>query len=130
MITDKQRFRLGFLQKCADAGMTAEEATDFAETAVIIVKEAMAIKESGVMDALTSAGGTLWGAATSLGSWAPPILAGAPLVAGGLIGSGIARATDADDETIKAIRKRELIDEIRRNRLILEQKRRTYRPTA
>jgi len=149
MSTAKQNFRLGFLQKCADSGLTADEAFELAAHATQQIKAAQLKKQAGPEMAAAAAGpgvATLAGLGgmmfdnpltaglktmgQSLGGYAIPAAMAAPPVLGALAGHLLARSTDVDDETIKAIRKREMISEIRRNRQLLEQKRRTYRPTA
>jgi len=127
--------------------MTADEATALAVRTTRLIKEAH-VKQAageaavaGAPSALTLAGlgGMLLNnpitagvgeLSRSLGGYALPVGMAAPPVLGALAGHVLARSTDVDDETIKAIRKREVINEIRRNRQMLEQKRRTYRPTA
>jgi hypothetical protein len=136
----KQAFRLGFLQKCADAGMTAAQATAFAERAVELVKQAQQAKQASLPAAAAAGFNILpWlGTArtgmydalsglTNVASIAGPFALAVPPITGAIGGHLLAKMTDADDETIKSIHKKELIDEIRRNRQILEQKRRTYR---
>jgi hypothetical protein len=145
MLSAKQNFRLGFLQKCADAGMTAAEATQLAERATQILRMHKAASTGGASSAAPSAltlaglGSMLFDnpvtagvgeLSRTMGGYAIPAAMAAPPVIGALTGHLLARSTDVDDETIKAIRKREMISEIRRNRQLLEQKRRTYRPTA
>lgn len=125
----RQAFKIGFLRKCADAGLSIEETKEAVKQAKELVKAAdirdliMKPYQAGI-DILTDAGKT--GVNFGLGAAAL-----APIVAGGGIGYGLSRLTDVDDTDVKAIKQQELIDEYHRQIELLNAKRRGVykRPT-
>src|SRR5687767_11511103 len=114
MLTPREAFKVGFLRRCADAGMTAEE-THYS------VKQATAMLKSGIANELLMkpyqttldvAGGTAKSLG-NLGIWGALI---GPAAVGGAAGYGLSRLTDIDDTDVDAIKTRELIDEYHRQR--------------
>jgi len=97
MLTVKEAFKVGFMLRCADAGMTGEQASDCAQKAASLLTKKAYIGQS-VVDNLP-------GAAVGLGL-ALPVMAGAGV--GYLASEAATPEVDADD-----VKKRELIDEFR-----------------
>jgi hypothetical protein len=80
-VTEKEAFRLGFLSRCAEEGLTGEALQE-------------RIKQSGLAaDALNSGGALMFG-----------VPAAAGMIAGGLAGTGLAKFTEPNisEEDVKA----------------------------
>jgi hypothetical protein len=111
-VTEREAFKLGFLYRCAEEGLTAAEAAD---RAGLLVKAAQGL---GLPARLGGAAAELPGRALSAFG---PTLAGAallaaiglPVLAGGAGGHFLARAID-DDTTVDEARADELVAEYRR----------------
>lgn len=124
MLSSRQAFKAGFLQKCAEAGLTADEAMAMAKEGAQLIKASAKTWSDLLMfnpiESAIAAGSGLVGATaghvanTGLTGLmvAPPLLG----VAGGLAASAL---TDVDKTDVSAVKKRELIDEYLRqaNRL-------------
>lgn len=114
MSDPKRAFRVGFLQKCAEAGLTLEETCELASQ----IKQAFwgeHLLGKGV-DALSNATGMLPGIALT-GMLAAP----AAGYAGGRLYS---KATDIDEDELDEIKKREIIDLYRQETQKLMEKQR------
>ena len=126
---DRQAFKIGFLRKCADAGLSIEETHEAVKEATTLVKTAdikdllMKPYQAGI-DVLADAGKT----GVNFGMGAAAL---APIVAGGGIGYGLSRLGDVDDTDVSAVKQQELIDEYHRQIELLNAKRRGVykRPT-
>jgi hypothetical protein len=120
MLTERQAFKVGFIGRCLEAGLTVEQMHDR-------VKEA-AVKLAGVSELLGDAAG---GAVR----WGVPLALAAPPILGGLAGYGAAQLSDIDDTDVNEIKQRETINEYEQQRERLERERqarmlRTRRPTG
>ena len=108
MLDDRQRFKLGFITRCIEEGMTApDEICAFAKQAAdhLDTLVAQPEKQAGrIMDVIGKAL-TLSGATMAV---APPLL-------GATAGYGLARATDIDEDDVEEAKQQELIQEYRRH---------------
>ena len=125
-MTTRQEFRRGFLRKCAEAGLTADQIADLANDAADRLSgtktafDMSMLWNNPITSGLTSAAGALGSAALPVALVGPPVL-------GGLAGYGLAKATDMDDTSVAEVQKQETIDELRRARELLARKRPIYR---
>jgi hypothetical protein len=114
MSDPKRAFRVGFLQKCAEAGLTLEETCELASH----IKQAVAgehILGKG-LEALGNAFKAAPGLATAAGLAAPAL--------GFMGGTMYSSLTDIDEDELNEIKKREIIDLYRQQtRKLLEKKR-------
>lgn len=109
MLSTREAFKVGFLHRCAKEGLTEEEM-------LTRVKSART-KLASALDLLTTpynAAASLGGAAAGhLGNAALAASVLAPLAVGGLGGYAAANALDADEVDAEAVRKRDLIAQLR-----------------
>lgn len=121
MLTPEDAFKVGFLRKCSEAGMSNEE------TLLAVKYATKLIKTAGLQDFITKPYDTaldvVGSTGKTLGGWGLGALAVGPAVAGGLGGLGLAHLEDIDDTDVDAIKRRELIDEYRRQVELLKSKR-------
>lgn len=128
----KTAFRVGFLTKCAAAGLTLDQSLKYATGLRRLVKRAAAppaaavAKASPILAGLKSllsgigsvGSGAVSGAGEAAGKVAPWVIGAglaAPPAIGYLGGRALADATDYDDTDVDEIRQREIADEYRRN---------------
>lgn len=130
MLTPREAFKVGFLRRCADSGLSVEETHQAVKQAMEMVKSAVVpqfISDIG-KDAITAPyrAGTaaLAGTASTLGNYGLGALLLGPAALGAAGGYGLSRLTDIDDTDVDAIKKRELIDEYYRQIDLLRSKRR------
>lgn len=97
MLDSRTAFKVAFLKKCAEQGLTLEETHE-------VVKQALNQKQAGVFRDSFSTVKNLGLAAALAG---PPI-------AGYAIGSTIPKLTDMEEQDVKDMKKRQLIEEYRR----------------
>jgi hypothetical protein len=120
MLTPKEAFKVGFLRKCSEAGLSAEETLDAVRQVTTLVKSA------GIQDFLTKPYETALNVVGSLGKTVGGYGLGAaaigPAVLGGAAGLGLAHMQDIDDTDVDAIKKREIIDEYYRQIELLRSK--------
>ncbi len=95
MRTPREAFKVGFLARCAEEGLTADEI-------------AGRVKAAG--DKFASLLGGLGSAAGSVLSTGIPLAIAAPVALGGIAGYGLSRMTDIDDTDVKEIKNNELLD--------------------
>lgn len=96
----KEAFKIGFLRKCAEAGLTVEETIKAAEVATDQLE-----KTSG-NNLLDSAGNLI----NTAGFWGLAMPAGLATAGGLGAGYGLSRLTDIDDEDVELLKHRELVD--------------------
>lgn len=122
MLTEKEAFKVGFLYKCADAGLTQEETIQAAKCAEAFLKQA------DVQDFLTKPYNVAWDIAANTGKSLGNIGVAGLLLGPGAIGAGLgagaAAITDVDDTDVAAIKQQELIDEYNRQKALLNSRRR------
>ena len=100
MLSPREAFRIGFLLRCADEGLAPQEAHERVKSAQAIMKQA------GIV-------GDVLGHGKSLLSTGGAGLIALPLMAG--VGGGyLAHKAVEDDTDIEDLRKRELIEELKR----------------
>lgn len=107
MLSPRDAFRVGFLERCAAAGLGPRQTLD-------VVKQAEAKLAGLVGDVAKPAGRLLGGVAGAVAGYGVPAALAAPPILGGLAGYGLARATDLDDVDIDDVKDNEIIDEYRR----------------
>jgi hypothetical protein len=107
-MTPREGFRFGFYYRCAEEGLSAEEAR--ARAALGLEKAATAAP--WWLGPVGSAVGTGWGGAKLLGGLALAGAAGTAALGGGAVGLGLARAQEGDVDPDE-IRKHELISTYR-----------------
>jgi len=100
-LTAREAFKVGFVARCVEHGMTAQQ---------------MAGAVKAAMDKLALFG-AVGDAATALtqlvGSVGVPLALAAPPILGGIAGAGLAKATDVTDKDVADIKDREVIDTYR-----------------
>ncbi len=108
-LTPQEAFKVGFLAKCAEDGLTPDQM-------LARVKQAHDLfeKRAFIGDMLGSAAGAAGGLAKGLAGYGVPLALAAPPILGALGGYGLAKATDVDDTDVDAIKNRELVEEMRR----------------
>ncbi len=107
MLTEREAFKVGFLSRCVEEGLSTEE-----------TQQRVKIAAEKLANAFSSAIGAVGGAAkpivgNALG-WGIPLALAAPPIAGGLAGFLASQTTDIDDTDIDEVKQRELIDEYKR----------------
>lgn len=124
-MTPKEKFKVGFLLKCAEAGLTMDQ------THEVIRRTQTALEKHAVGEGTPI--GAVWNALKAIGGkgldvskavvnkavdWAPTIAIGGPVALGvGVGGAGgalAAKATDFSDDDPEDIKTQELIDEYER----------------
>lgn len=132
MLDERQAFKIGFLRKCADAGLTIEETHAVVKQATAMVKQSAVDMLPDILqkpyEALVGAGGH------ALKNVADYGMTGAllgPAVLGAGLGYGAGAMGDVDDTDVKALKQQELIDEYHRQVELMTAKRRGVfkRPT-
>ena len=132
MLSAREAFKVGFLSRCVEEGLSLEEAQQRVKMALD--------KQAGLADigkaAIGLPGAAIGAASNVVSSVAKPLLSygipfalAAPPIAGGLAGYSLAKITDTDDQDPDEIKKQELVDEYRRQtaRLNRERQMREYR---
>lgn len=115
MLTPRDAFKVGFLARCAEEGLTAPQIADRVKVAA---------------DKFASFLGGLGSATGSVLSTGIPLALAAPVALGGVAGYGLSRMTDIDDTDVDEIKNTELLDtyaaetaKLRRQRAVREFKR-------
>lgn len=116
MLTAKEAFKIGFLAKCAEDGLTPDQMLARVKAA----KDAFE-KRAFIGGLLGSAAGAVGGAAKTVAGYGIPLALAAPPILGGLAGYGLAKATDVDDTDVDDIKNRELVEEYKRQAAKLQQ---------
>ena len=101
MLTPLEAFRVGFLYKCADDGLTPDQIRQRVEVAASLVE-----KHAGLL-------GDLGSAASQLGTWGTAGAIAAPIGVGA-VGGYMAHKLQEDDLDEDDVKQQELIDEMRR----------------
>ena len=94
-MTDKEAFKIGFLMKCAEEGLTPSQVESRITDSVAIIKKA----ETNAWDVLKTVTGKAW-----------PLALAAPWVAGGLGGYALSQAGD-EMYSVEEAKKREELAE-------------------
>lgn len=95
MLTPREAFKVGFLARCAEEGLSPAQIQD----RVKLARD----KFAGVLDSLGHAAGSVFSTGAPLALIAPPAL-------GAIAGYGLSRATDIDDTDVDEIKNNELLD--------------------
>jgi hypothetical protein len=119
-LSPQDQFKVVFLEKCAEQGLSALEILQRVKTAQDRVKQAGPFAE--VIEAI---GGGLKG----LSNYAIPAAFAAPPIIGGLLGHGYAKMQEPTEDTIESIQQGEIADEYKKQtqRLKREQALKKYR---
>lgn len=99
MLTSREAFKLGFLARCAEEGLSADQIAGRVKAA--------ADKFASFLGGVT---GGLGSAAGSVLSTGVPLALIAPAALGGVAGYGLSRMTDIDDTDVAEVKNRELLD--------------------
>lgn len=109
MLTAQEAFKVGFLARCVEDGLSPERMLQSVKVAADLMEKRAflgTLVEKG-LDAVKGVGGAALQYGVPLAVAAPPIL-------GGMAGYGLAKATDIDDTDVADVKSHELIDEYRR----------------
>lgn len=122
MLNDRQRFKAAFMGRCIECGYTTpEQMVDRVKAAKEKLRRLDAVeKQAGIGKTLAETGGKAFNTALS---WSIPLALAAPPIAGYAVGNLAGKAQDLDDTDIDEIKKRELIDELRRQTAYLKKRR-------
>lgn len=108
-LTPSEAFKVGFLLKCAEDGLTPEQIlARVREMRTGLSKQAVI---GGLLDKALDAGG---GIAKSMASYGIPAAIIAPPAIGALGGYALSKATDIDDTDVNGIKNQEVVDEYNR----------------
>jgi hypothetical protein len=108
-LSPREAFKAGFLARCLDDGLTADQIAGRAE------KAAAALEKVGSLGQLAGQAVSLAGKAVGgLAGYGVPLAIAGPPVLGGVAGYGLARATDIDPSDVDDVKDREVVDEYRR----------------
>lgn len=109
--TTEQGIKIGFLQKCAEMGLTVDETNEYIKIIIDRLKTHMNTKEAGVgTAALTLLNGLPYLGALGVGG-----LLAAPVLAGTATGYGAAKITKTD--------KKDLVGDIKHDEIVSEYER-------
>lgn len=109
-MTDREAFKVGFISRCLEAGLTLEQVPGLAKQAADKLASLAGLLGTGLSKTVDLGAG-LGNAALGYGL---PLALAAPPLLGGMAGYGLAKATDIDDTDIAEIKDRELLDEYKR----------------
>lgn len=108
-LTPQEAFKVGFLSRCAEEGLSADETARCCKVAADLMRK-QAIFGTETVGALAGKGLEALGGAAHYGI--PAALVAPPLL-GGLAGYGLAKATDIDDTDVEDIKNQEVMKELR-----------------
>lgn len=128
-LTPQQAFKAGVLRECAMRGLNQSETIQAIKSATQQIKTAglTDLISKPVSQAVSSFGNAAGSAATGLGQVGlAGLLLGPPAIG---LGAGYAasKLTDVDEEDVRAVKKRDLIAEYRRQAARIKQRRKSYR---
>jgi hypothetical protein len=108
MLDARQRFKLGFITRCIEDGITTpdeicQRAKEAADRLGALPDQQLEKVASGLWDTISNAG--LLAVSGALA--APPII-------GGAAGYGLSRMSDVDEDDVEEAKRQELIDELQR----------------
>lgn len=115
-LTSAEAFKVGFLARCTEAGLTPEQTLHAVKQAGDMLKTAI------VGDLLGKVLDVGKGVAGGVASYGLPLAAVAPPILGGLAGYGLAKARDIDDTDVDAVKQQEIVEELRRQAATLKRK--------
>ena len=129
MLSPREAFKVGFLRRCANEGLTTEE------THARIKQANELIKEAGIQDFLTRPYNTLWdvigGVGKEVGTTAKNLAllgaVGLPIGAGFGAGYGLSKLTDIDEDDVEEAKKKELIREYKLQAAKVRNRNKSYR---
>jgi len=121
MLTAREAFKVGFISRCVEKGIPIEEIPG-------VVKQAME-KVAGVGDLIRGVTDIAKPVVSTAMGYGVPLALAAPPVLGGLAGYTAAQVSDIDDTDVEEIKKKEIIDELRKRRsqLLRDKRMRDYR---
>lgn len=116
MLSPKDAFKVGFLERCVEQGMGPAEMLAAVKTASDVFEKRGFLGDllGKTVDVAKGVGGAALG-------YGLPLALAAPVVGGGALGYGLARATDIDDTDVDEIKSREIIEEYARQAAKLRQ---------
>jgi len=128
-MNDKESFKIGFLMKCAEEGLTSSQVESRIMQKVEMIKKAEGVsmikKADGVLEGINPIGGG-WDVIKTVMGKAWPLALAAPWAIGGLGGYAVSKAQD-DIYSVEEAKKREEIAEYYRAIDQLKRSKRTKR---
>jgi hypothetical protein len=113
-LTARQAFKVAFLQRCAERGLSMEETHQLVKTAIVSLEK----QSFDPLDFAINTGKSIAGMGVdtvgALGSAAVPLALLGPPAVGGLAAYTAAQLSDVDDDDITDIKLREKVDAYRR----------------
>jgi len=113
MLTPKEAFKVGFLSRCVEDGLSLEQTHARVKQAMDMLQ-----KRAGVTDTLLSVPGKALDLAKPVMgaglNWGIPLALAAPPIVGGIAGYSLGKMGDVDDTDVDEIKKRELIEAYKR----------------
>lgn len=122
MLTPREAFKVGFLARCAEDGVSPADTLDRVKQASAVLDRLLTRGAEKTAFLGELAGGVL-NFAKDVGPYAALGLAAAPPVIGGAAGYGLSRALDIDDTDVADVKDRELTEEYRRQTELLNRTR-------
>lgn len=125
-LSPRDQFKVAFLEKCAEEGLTPDEILEKVKTAQSRVKQA----ETDILKTLATLGSSaLTGVGDAIQNIGIPAALMAPPIAGALGGRALAKLQEPTDDNVKDIQHEELMHEYRRQIKQLEREKslRQYR---
>lgn len=104
-----EAFKVGFLARCVEDGLLPEQIEASAKVAADLME-----KQAVIGPILSGAAEIGKGALGTVANYGLPTAIVAPPLLGGLLGYGLAKATDIDDRDVEDVKNREVIDEYNR----------------
>ena len=117
MLTPKEAFKIGFLSRCVEDGLSLEQAHDRVKMATDLLQKQAGVGEV-ISKTLELPGKALDMAKPVLGAglnWGIPLALAAPPILGGVAGYTLGKMGDVDDTDVDEIKKRELIESYKRH---------------
>lgn len=111
-LSTRDAFKVGFLAKCAEQGLSPEQMLARVEQATTLLKQATVTGMVGTLGSKLI--DVLRGIGAGTFEYGVPVALAAPPILGGMAGYGLARATDIDDTDVGEVKDREVIDEYKR----------------
>jgi hypothetical protein len=110
-LTDEQAFKVGFLKKCAEDGLTIDETKQRVKLAIHVLQKAKEKQAIFGLETAQELAGKGLGLATTT---APLLLLGGPMAAGGLAGYAAAKGLHGNKDVVEEAKGDEIVGEYER----------------